>query len=227
MSINGPVPTPDNRRDAYDGIDALASAIETPCALKELFMATMQETGSTSHPTSRQTRPAAFGNQEARLQAAGEFLIFRLDGEEYGIDILCVQEIRSYEPPTLIANAPDCIKGVINLRGIIVPILDLRLKFGLRSDYDNSTVVIVLNLKQRIVGIVVDAVSDVLALSGEHIRPVPQLGAAAKTGFITGMGSALSEDQERMLILVDIEQLASASDNSFLDIAEIERLALS
>ena len=185
-------------------------------------MEVMQEAGSGSHPTPKQTRNAAAGNQGAPLQAPGEFLIFRLAGEEYGIDILRVQEIRSYEPPTMIANAPDYIRGVVNLRGIIVPILDLRLKFGLRSDYDNSTVVIVLNLKQRIIGVVADAVSDVLALGSEQIRPVPQLGVAADTNFITGIGSALSEDMERMLILVDIEQLVSSTDSSLLDLGEIE-----
>ena len=160
------------------------------------------------------------------MQAPGEFLVFRLAGEEYGIDILRVQEIRSYESPTMIANAPDYIKGGINLRGIIVPILDLRLKFSLRSDYNDSTVVIVLNLKQRVVGVVVDAVSDVLALGREHIRPVPELGVAADTGFITGIGSAASEGQERMLILVDIEQLLSSTDSSLLDIGDMAPLAL-
>jgi purine-binding chemotaxis protein CheW len=189
-------------------------------------MEAIQEAGSTTHPMPQQTRPATAGNQGVPLQAPGEFLIFRLAGEEYGIDILCVQEIRSYEPPTLIANAPDYIKGVVNLRGSIVPILDLRLKFGLKSEYNDFTVVIVLNLKQRIVGLVVDAVSDVLALDSAHIRPVPQLGAATDTGFITGIGSALSDDQERMLILVDIEQLVSSTDSSLLDIGEIEQLAL-
>jgi len=189
-------------------------------------MAVTQEAGSDPHLMSKQAGRAPAGTQGAPLQAAGEFLIFRLAGEEYGIDILRVQEIRSYQEPTLIAHAPDFIKGVINLRGIIVPILDLRLKFGLKSEYNNSTVVIVLNLKQRIVGVVVDAVSDVLALDSAHIRPVPELGVAADTGFITGMGSAMSEDQERMLILVDIEQLVSATDSSLLDIGDIKPLAL-
>ncbi len=189
-------------------------------------MEVTHEANSAAAPTSQQTRHATAGNQGAPLQAPGEFLIFRLAGEEYGIDILCAQEIRSYEPPTMIANAPAYIKGVINLRGIIVPILDLRLKFGLRSDYDNSTVVIVLNLKQRVVGVVVDAVSDVLALGGEHIRPVPQLGVAADTGFITGIGSTVSEGQERMLILVDIEQLLSSTDSSLLDLGDMKPFAL-
>jgi purine-binding chemotaxis protein CheW len=189
-------------------------------------MEMIQEAGGTTHSMSKETRHATAGNRGEPLQAPGEFLIFRLAGEEYGIDILRVQEIRSYEEPTLIAQAPDFIKGVINLRGIIVPILDLRLKFGLRSEYNNSTVVIVLNLMQRIVGVIVDAVSDVLALDSAHIRPVPQFGVAADTGFITGMGSAMLEGRERMLILVDIEQLVSSTDSSLLDIGDMKPLAL-
>jgi len=185
-------------------------------------MEVTKEARGTPESMSTQTQPATAGNEGAPLPAPGEFLIFRMAGEEYGIDILRVQEIRSYETPTLIAHAPDYIKGVINLRGIIVPLLDLRLKFELRSDYDNATVVIVLNLQQRIVGVVVDAVSDVLALGSEHIQPVPQLGVAADTGFITGIGSALLEGQERMLILIDIEQLLSSTDSSLLDIGDIK-----
>src|SRR5262245_53933128 len=104
----------------------------------------------------------------------GEFLTFRLGAEEYGIDILRVQEIRSYEAPTRIANAPAFIKGVVNLRGVIVPIVDLRLKLGCESaEYNHFTVVIVLNVRGRVVGAVVDSVSDVLELNGEQIRPAP------------------------------------------------------
>src|SRR5450830_1894088 len=105
-----------------------------------------------------------------------EFLAFKLGDEEYGMDILCVQEIRSYEEPTRMANAPAFIKGVINLRGVIVPILDLRMKFNLSQvNYDSFTVVIVLNIGARVVGMVVDGVSDVLTLTPEQLRPVPEL----------------------------------------------------
>ena len=94
---------------------------------------------------------------------AREYLTFRLDQEEYGIDILKVQEIRGYEQPTRIANAPAFIKGVVNLRGTIVPIVDMRLKFNCaQADYNSFTVVIILNLRDRVVGIVVDSVSDVM-----------------------------------------------------------------
>ena len=113
-------------------------------------------------------------------QSGGEFLTFRLGAEEYGIDILKVQEIRSYEAPTRIANAPAFIKGVVNLRGVIVPIVDLRLKLGCDSnDYNSFTVVIVLNVRGRVVGAVVDSVSDVLELSRDSIKPAPAVTKVA------------------------------------------------
>ncbi|MBB3196497.1 chemotaxis protein CheW [Roseateles terrae] len=145
----------------------------------------------------------------------GEYLTFRLGQEEYGIDILKVQEIRSYEQPTRIANAPDFIKGVVNLRGVIVPIVDLRLKLGCATaEYNSFTVVIVLNVKNRVVGAVVDSVSDVLELSREAIRPAPELSASAvNTSFIMGIGAV----SERMLILIDIEGLMSSADMGLMD----------
>ncbi|ACR29345.1 chemotaxis protein CheW [Burkholderia glumae] len=144
---------------------------------------------------------------------AQEFVTLRLGAEEYGIDILCVQEIRSYEAPTRIANAPAHITGVVNLRGVIVPIMDLRIKFALESvEYNESTVVIVLNVGSRTVGIVVDAVGDVLKLKPADRRPAPALGASIDTGFITDLGSVKGEDGERMLILLDIERLITVSD---------------
>ena len=110
---------------------------------------------------------------------AREYLTFRLDQEEYGIDILKVQEIRGYEQPTRIANAPAFIKGVVNLRGTIVPIVDMRLKFNCaQADYNSFTVVIILNLRDRVVGIVVDSVSDVMELSAENIRSAPDVESA-------------------------------------------------
>jgi len=145
-----------------------------------------------------------------------EFLTFRLGAEEYGIDILKVQEIRGYDSVTQIANAPDFIKGVTNLRGTIVPIIDLRIKFGLgRVEYDQFTVVIILNLSDRVVGIVVDSVSDVLALSSDQIRPAPEFGAAVDTRYVTGIGALDS----RMLILVDIERLMTGADMGLVDAA--------
>ena len=140
---------------------------------------------------------------------ARQYLTFRLDQEEYGIDILKVQEIRGYEQPTRIANAPAFIKGVVNLRGTIVPIVDMRLKFNCaQADYNSFTVVIILNLRDRVVGIVVDSVSDVMELSAENIRSAPDVESAIDNGCILGLGSV----GERMLILLDIEKLMSNAD---------------
>ena len=155
----------------------------------------------------------AGGKPAAPAAEGGEFLTFRLGAEEYGIDILRVQEIRSYEQPTRIANAPHFIKGVVNLRGVIVPIIDLRLKLGCETaEYNAFTVVIVLNVRGRVVGAVVDSVSDVLELSRDHIKPAPELQSNVEANFITGIGSIKSGDVERMLILMDIEGLMSSAD---------------
>ena len=149
--------------------------------------------------------------------ARHEYLAFTLGREEYGIDILKVQEIRGYETVTRIANAPDFIKGVINLRGIIVPIVDLRIKFQLeRVEYNQYTVVIILNLMDRVVGIVVDGVSDVLTLQSQQIKPAPEFSGALDTEYIRGLGSI----DERMLILVDIERLLMSADMALCDEAE-------
>ena len=162
-------------------------------------------------------RPDAL-RQTSTPHAGGEFLTFRLGGEEYGIDILKVQEIRSYEQPTRIANAPGFIKGVVNLRGVIVPIVDLRLKLGCDSaEYNAFTVVIVLNVRGRVVGAVVDSVSDVLELARDVIKPAPEMSSAVDTSFITGIGAVKSGDEQRMLILMDIEALMSSSDMGLLD----------
>ena len=143
-----------------------------------------------------------------------EFLIFTLGNEEYGIDILKVQEIRGCDQVTRIANTPAFIKGVTNLRGVIVPIIDLRVKFAQQDvSYDENTVVIVLNLSQRVVGIVVDGVSDVLSLTAEQIRPAPEFAVTLATEYLTGLGAL----GERMLILVDIEKLLSSEEMSLVD----------
>lgn len=148
-------------------------------------------------------------NTEGVATGAREYLTFRLGQEEYGIDILKVQEIRGYEPPTRIANAPEFIKGVVNLRGTIVPIVDMRLKFNCsEAEYNSFTVVIILNLRNRVVGIVVDSVSDVMELSAEAIRPAPDIESAIDSGCILGLGSV----GDRMLILLDIEKLMSNVD---------------
>ena len=156
-------------------------------------------------------------NQKAKEDAAlsgGEYLTFILGNEEYGIEILKVQEIRSYEAVTKIANTPEFIKGVVNLRGNIVPIIDLRMRFKLsHAEYNDTTVVIILNLSNRTMGIVVDGVSDVLALSSAQISPVPDLVSNIDTKYLLGLGTA----DERMLILVDIEQLMSSQEMALVD----------
>ena len=143
-----------------------------------------------------------------------EFLAFKLGAEEYGIDILRVQEIRSYEEPTRIANAPPFIKGVVNLRGVIVPIIDMRMKFNLdQANYDDFTVVIVLNIGSRVVGMVVDAVSDVITLKPDQLRPVPEFNSTIACDHILAIGAV----ENRMLILVDIEKLMTSSEMGLIE----------
>ncbi|PCI61102.1 MAG: chemotaxis protein CheW [Methylophilaceae bacterium] len=149
---------------------------------------------------------------------AGEYLTFVLGSEEYGLDILKVQEIRGYDAVTQIANTPDFIKGVVNLRGKIVPIVDLRIKFNLgKVEYDEFTVVIILNLGGRVVGIVVDGVSDVMALKEEQLREVPSLVTSIDTKYIVGLATV----EEQMLILVDIERLMSSEEMELIDSAVV------
>ncbi|MDC8760413.1 chemotaxis protein CheW [Janthinobacterium fluminis] len=150
--------------------------------------------------------PPATSGQE---RAGHEYLAFTLGAEEYGIDILKVQEIRGYEAVTRIANAPAFIKGVINLRGIIIPVVDMRIKFNLGTPvYDQFTVVIILNIGGRIAGMVVDSVSDVTTLTPEQVKPAPQMGTAFSTEFLIGLGTV----EARMLILVDIDKLMSSEE---------------
>jgi purine-binding chemotaxis protein CheW len=154
---------------------------------------------------------------ELKSSETREYLTFRLDQEEYGIDILKVQEIRGYEPPTRVANAPAFIKGVVNLRGTIVPIVDMRLKFSCsKTEYNSFTVVIILNLRSRIVGIVVDSVSDVMELPAESIKSAPDIESVIDSSAVLGLGSL----GDRMLILLDIERLMSAPDMGLVGVAE-------
>ncbi|WP_287927497.1 MULTISPECIES: chemotaxis protein CheW [Diaphorobacter] len=146
---------------------------------------------------------------ETTAAGAREYLTFRLGQEEYGIDILKVQEIRGYENPTRIAHAPAFIKGVTNLRGTIVPIVDMRLRFNCaQAEYNSFTVVIILNLRERVVGIVVDSVSDVMELAPEQVRTAPDIESSIDAQCIRGLGSV----GDRMLILLDIEKLMAGMD---------------
>ncbi|QNA90960.1 chemotaxis protein CheW [Massilia sp. Dwa41.01b] len=138
-----------------------------------------------------------------------EALAFKLGNEEYGIKILKVQEIRGYEAVTRIASAPEHVKGVVNLRGTIVPIVDMRIKFKLgEPTYNQFTVVIILNIQDRVVGMVVDAVSDVISLTAEQIKPAPDMGGALNTDYLLGLGTV----DERMIILVDIDRLMTSEE---------------
>ena len=149
-----------------------------------------------------------------QLETGHETLVFALGQEEYGIDILKVQEIRGYDAVTTIANSPSFLKGVINLRGTIVPIVDMRIKFNLGNvEYNQFTVVIILNIAKRVVGMGVDAVSDVITLLPEQIKPAPEFGSALKTEYINGLGTIDS----RMIIMVDIEKLMTSQEMELVD----------
>jgi purine-binding chemotaxis protein CheW len=171
--------------------------------LNEVGEAVRQAPAAT--PDATAVGPSASASALAR---AGEYLTCQLGGEEYAIDILRVQEIRSYEAPTRIANAPAHVRGVVNLRGVIVPIVDLRLRLGCDSaGCTGSTAIVVLNLGQRVVGAVVDAVADVVAIGTADVKPAPRLGAAERHAHITGIATLEVGQAQRMLILVDIAAL--------------------
>lgn len=144
-------------------------------------------------------------NEEPNIPS--EWLSFKLGGEEYGIDILSVQEIRSFEQPTRMVNVPAYVLGVLNLRGVIVPVIDMRLKFNLgQAAYGALTVLIVLNIGERVVGMVVDGVSDVIALSPQQMCPVPEFSSSIGSEHLLAIGSL----ENRMLILLDIEKLMTS-----------------
>lgn len=150
----------------------------------------------------------------ASKDSSSEALAFKVGGEEYGVDILKVQEIRGYDQVTHIANSPEFIKGIVNLRGVIVPIVDLRIKFGLGTPtYDEFTVVIILSIRGRIIGMVVDSVSDVITLAPEQIRAAPDMGDNAISTYLVGLGVI----EERMIILVDIDALMSSAEMGIIE----------
>jgi purine-binding chemotaxis protein CheW len=153
-------------------------------------------------------------SSEHGSESGNEFLVFNLGDEEYAIDILRVQEIRRYDATTKIANTPQFIKGVINLRGVIAPIVDIRIKLSFEKVvYDQFTAVIVLNLANRLIGMVVDGVSDVISLTDEQIKPAPALGSALDTRYIIGVGTI----DQRMIILADVEKLMSSQDMGLIE----------
>jgi purine-binding chemotaxis protein CheW len=156
-------------------------------------------------------------------EAAREVLVFVLGKEEYAVDILKVQEIRGYEKVTPIPSAPDYLKGVVNLRGTIVPVIDLRVKFRMAEPrYDSFTVVVILRIGKRVIGVVVDGVSDVVRLAAHEVKPAPELGALVDSSFLAG----LATQGERMILMLDIEKLLSSGELNLLNqAAEVARSA--
>jgi purine-binding chemotaxis protein CheW len=133
-----------------------------------------------------------------------EYLSFTLAGEDYAIDILCVREIRADEPVTRIAGVPEHVRGVVNLRGVIVPVIDLRCYFGLGATAaGGNTVIVVLEVGERLVGMRVDALADVVVLAPGEIRPAPELGATPVAQHVCGLANA----DGRVLIVLDILDL--------------------
>ncbi|MFC3122667.1 chemotaxis protein CheW [Agaribacter flavus] len=159
--------------------------------------------------------------QETETEQKNEFLTFVLGEENYALDIMTVKEIRGYEQVTKIANAPDYIKGVLNLRGDIVPIIDLRIKFGVgEATYNEFTIVIMLMIDERIVGIVVDEVSDVIKVGSSQVKPPPEFGVAFDSAYLHGLTSI----NEQMIILVNIQKLISSDELGLYDpVATVEQ----
>ena len=150
----------------------------------------------------------------AARESTREVLVFVLGKEEYGVDILKVQEIRGYEKVTPLPAAPDYLKGVVNLRGIIVPVIDLRVKFGMANPaYDAFTVVVILRIAARVIGIVVDSVSDVMRLGPNDVKAAPQLGSLVDASYLAGLATR----DERMILLVDIEKFLSSGELKLLN----------
>ena len=167
-----------------------------------------------SHISTQETAAVSRAAASAR-----EYLSFRLGAEDYGIDILRVQEIRGYEAPTRMAGAPEFVRGVLNLRGVIVPIVDLRMRFGIEPRLDALTVSVILNVNGRTVGVVVDSVSDVMELAPAQVKPAPAFGGTLDTEHITGIATVKTGETQRMIILLDIAQLMAQPELGLMDIA--------
>jgi purine-binding chemotaxis protein CheW len=162
------------------------------------------QTAQNSQPLEHKAQPAV-----SVVADSGQYLTLRLGDEDYAIDIMRVQEIRSYEEPTRMANSPSFIKGVVNLRGVIVPIVDLRMKLNIsRVEYNEFTVVIILNVRGSVIGAVVDAVSDVVTLDAKTIKPAPQFESAIDARFILGLANV----GDRMLIVMNMDALLSNAE---------------
>ena len=146
-------------------------------------------------------------------ESTREVLVFVLGKEEYAVDILKVQEIRGYEKVTPIPAAPAYLKGVVNLRGVIVPLVDMRVRFGLPEPrYDSTTVVVILRVASRVIGLVVDAVSDVVQLAPQDVKEAPALGSVVDASFVAGLATC----DDRMILMLDIEKLLSTGEMNLL-----------
>lgn len=153
-------------------------------------------------------------NKTISVGTGGQFVTFTLENEEYGVEILKVQEIIGYLGTTKVPNVPSFVKGVINLRGSVVPIIDLRLKFNMaEKEYDKFTVIVILEVKGRVIGALVDAVSDVVSLSEDEIQPTPDFSSGIKVDFINGMG----KKNGKLIILLDIDKVLSDGELELLD----------
>lgn len=154
-------------------------------------------------------------NQAVDAHQSTEFLCFRLGSEQYGLDILNVREIKTYEGVTPLAKVPKFIKGVINLRGEIVPVVDLRLKFEVgEATYNEYTIVIILQIEGRLVGIVVDEVSDVIHFNMSQVKPAPTFSTALDVSYLYGLGAS---DEHGMVILINITRLVTSEELALFD----------
>src|SRR5690606_1742225 len=176
--------------------------------------ATTAESGSKTVMNAARQRDEAQSAERRR-----ELLLFRLGDETYGIDTLSVPETRRYEAVTRLVNTPEHIKGVINLRGTIVPIVDLRIKFNLPDvTYNEFTVVVILNVVKRVIGIVVDAVSDVVTSTAHDLKPAPDFGAQIDDDYLAGLATV----EDRMIIVLDIESLITTPELGLIDEASAQ-----
>jgi purine-binding chemotaxis protein CheW len=146
---------------------------------------------------------------DSQTGVGNQYLTFCLGDEEYGLEILRVQEIKGYSKITPLPNTPPEVKGVMNLRGAVVPIIDLRTKLGLPvTEYDRFTVIIIANVGNRIVGVVVDAVSDVLDVTTDDIVPTPEFGGGTDTSYLSGMARI----GERLVTLLNLDHLVGTKE---------------
>lgn len=174
----------------------------------------------TKETTKEKKAASDYDDQMGFASDGNQYLTFKLGDEQYGVEILRVQEIKGYTGVTRIPNIPEHYKGVLNLRGTIVPIVDLRMKFGMESvDYTKMTVIIVVEVNERVMGMIVDTVSDVMNIAAKDVQPVPEFGSDVDVGFISGIGNYEDTlvtflDIDKVLSVKEIDQANEAADAS-------------